>query len=256
MSEPRIIIWDLETGPDLKEALKVWTQLSNYYGQTLKAQTSSILCFGWKIFGQHEKARVKCVTDFQARKNINDDYLLVKFIKETLEDADAIVTQNGKKFDLPFLQTRLLRYGLEPLDPKIPHIDLKRAMKRHLYLTSNSLGNAGEFLVGDKKMDHEGWNLWVRSICGDKAALREMAAYCKQDVLLTEKLYRKLRPFLGEIPNHNLFGSCRKDKCPACGSTRLTKNGTRRTKTLVYTRLHCQDCGSSSRTDGAGRNPR
>lgn len=256
MSDPRIIIFDLETAPDLNEALEVWTQLSNYPGQTLRGQVQSVLCFGWKVLDSPE-VEVKCAWDYPSwSSDVNDDRSLVEYAREILSSADAIITQNGRRFDFPVLQTRLLKHEIEPLDPKILHIDTKTASRGNLSFISNSLNNLGRFLLDEMKMDHEGWKLWVRTVRRDPEAAEIMRAYCGQDVLLLEKLYRKLRPFLQRIPNHNLFSPMKINSCPTCGSTRLQSRGNRYMKTRAYRRYQCVDCHSWCQTDLKDEVPR
>lgn len=235
----------------------MWPQLSNYPGQTLKGQVQSLLCFGWKVFGSKEH-EVKCAWDFPKswKKDINDDRALVEYAHGVLSSADAIITQNGKRFDWLVFQTRLLKHGLNPLDPKLSHIDTKTAARGNLSFISNSLNNLGRFLLDEMKMDHEGWNLWVRVMDRDPQAQEIMREYCGQDVLLLEKLYRKLRPFLKGVPNHNLFSPLKEKSCPKCGSTRLRSEGKRHTTTMSYRRYICQDCRSWSRTDLKDEVPR
>lgn len=262
MSGPRIIVFDLETGPNLKEAIKAWPKLSSYPGQTFKAQVQTVLCFGYKVLGHREKAEVKCAWQYSGfSANPNDDLGLLKDAHHILSGADVVVTQNGKKFDWPFLQTRFLKEGLPALDPQLPHVDLKQVMSRNLRLISNSLSNAGEYLLGEGKMDHEGWPLWWKILLEkDEGCMKKMSDYCKQDVLLTEKLFKKLRPFLrgaNAVVNYNLFQiKGKKDLCPTCGSPDILSNGYRATKTMTYKRIICKQCGTWSRLDAAGRNPR
>jgi hypothetical protein len=256
VSDPRIIILDFETGPDLKEALNCWTQLSNYPGQTLKGQVQSIWCFGWKVLGS-AASEVKCAWDFPAWKDdVNDDRALITYVKEVLSGADAIITQNGKRFDFPVLQTRLLKWDMDLLDPDINHIDTKCAKRGNLSLISKSLNNMGRFLLDEMKMDHEGWQLWVKTHGRDMIAAEIMRNYCRQDVLLLEKLYYKLRPILSKIPNHNLFSPMRENSCPSCGSTRLKSNGKRFTSARAYRRYICLDCRTWCRTDLKDELPR
>jgi len=96
---PKIVAFDLETIPNLREALTVWPQLSNYPGQTLKASINSIVCFGWKILGEPE-AQVISAWDFPSwLHDVNDDRELLRFAFDMLKDADGVITQNGKAFD-------------------------------------------------------------------------------------------------------------------------------------------------------------
>lgn len=257
-NEPKIIIFDLETLPNLPEVLKVWPQLSNYPGLTLKATINSILCVGWKRYGEK---RTYCINawDFKRwNKDVNDDYEVVKKIREILDDADAVVTQNGKRFDWKFLQTRIMHHGLKPLH-KIRHIDTKVVAKSNLFAFNNRLGTLGKLLVDDDKLENGGWDLWVKSHGKDKKALKLMEKYCKQDVKLTEAVFEVLKPLVGNIPNHNLYAMPHlsgKLCCPRCGSTRLKSHGWRYTATTRYKRLRCKDCGGVARTDKKEQLPR
>lgn len=239
MSEPRILIFDLETLPDLKQAMRVFPQLSDYEGRTLKASINSIIVFGYKWL--NEPVKTICVWD--KKRDINDDYDLCKKAREILLEADLVVGHNSKKFDWKMIQSRLMINGLQPL-PHIQHFDTCQAARRHLNLFSNRLDSLGE-LVNDKKIKTGGWELWTKVLQGNKNAQKKMAEYCAQDVTLTEKVFKKLRPFVKEL-NHNLFTAGKRKLCPTCGSSRLISNGYRSNKTKRFMRLRCLDCGSCS----------
>lgn len=258
MAEPRIVVFDIETLPILSEVLKVWPGLSNYPGLTLKASHNSIICAGWKVVGEK---KVNCIDawDFPAwEKDVNNDKALCKALYDVLMGADAVITQNGKRFDWKFLQTRLMIHGLPPL-PKTPHIDTKQEAKKHLMMFNNRLGTLGQHLCGDDKLENGGWNLWVDVHARKKKAMQLMTKYCKQDVVLTEKVFLELRPLISTIPNFNIFCpeyAGGKRVCPMCGSTRLKSQGWRHTKTRSYKRLRCLDCQGFSATNAQGHVPR
>lgn len=257
--EPRVVLYDIETLPDLQQALHVWPSLSNYPGLTFKASINSVCCFGWKVLGE-EKANVICAWDFpEWNVNVNDDIPLLKSAYEVLNSADAVITQNGKKFDEPFLQTRFLLKDLPGLPPT-KHVDTKQLAKKFSFF-SNSLKYLAEQLTEQRKMENEGWSLWVKVHGRDAAAMKLMSEYCAQDVEALEAVFRKLRRASGganALPNHNLFNVAQGglNCCPHCGSTRLMKNGVRHSQTGSYQRYHCNDCFASSRTDVRDRLPR
>jgi predicted RNA-binding Zn-ribbon protein involved in translation (DUF1610 family) len=265
VSSPRILIYDLETIPNLSKALHAWPGLSDFPGRTLKASLSSICCFGYKIFGEDAPARVICAWDFpEWERNVNDDRALLEKVLPLFEDVDAVITQNGKAFDEKVLQTRLLLNDL-PAIPPGKHVDTKQLAKKFSFF-SNSLKYLCEQLTEKRKQEHEGWNLWVR-VHGDLPRRRdplaeeEMRGYCAQDVEATEALYRKLRRAesgKNTTANHNLFAVAQggKNVCPTCGSSRLRSHGLRANNTMTYRRYQCLDCGASSRTDLRDRLPR
>lgn len=252
--DPKIVFFDLETIPNLTEVLKVYPKMGDYPGLTLKATITSILCAGYKVFGEKQ---VKCINawDFPSwRRDINDDKAVVTALYEVLKDADAVVTHNGRRFDWKFLQTRLLKHGVAPL-PNIHHIDTCALAKSHLYLFNNRLTTLAQFLTDDDKLDNGGWDLWVRAHAREKKALAEMEAYCKHDVVVLEKVFRHLRPF-AKLPNHNLFSIGKENLCPNCGSTRIKSNGWRHTQVRSYRRYKCIDCHTVSRTNAEDKLPR
>lgn len=244
-TEPKIVLIDIETLPDLQAVMKVIPGLSAYPGLTLKASINSVICFGYKIFGD-QKAHCINAWDFPNwDKDVNDDYEICKRAQEIIDTADAVVTHNGKSFDWKFLQTRLMKHGLPPL-PKILHIDTKSECKKHLYLFNNRLQTAAQFLTSEEKLENGGWDLWVKVLNRHKPSMKLMTEYCKQDVITLEAVFKKLRPLISNIPNYNLFSPIDADLCPQCGSTRIKKDGIRVTKTAIKQRMRCRDCGSLS----------
>lgn len=256
MADPRIILFDLEILPDLASVLKHWCQLEYTKSGTLKASVTSIICAGWKVFGRDEPVNCVSAWDFpEWERDVNDDRLVCAQIANVLRNADCVITHNGKRFDWKYLQTRLLKHKLDPL-PKIHHVDTCVEMKRELFIFNNKLQTASEFFSVRKKLDHEGWGLWCKVHARDKKATEQMTAYCKQDVVALEDVFREIRPIVKGLPNHNLFSPYKEKVCPKCGGTRLHSEGKRYTHTRVYNRYVCKDCRSWFRTDLGDELPR
>lgn len=256
MAKPKIILWDIETLPNLDKALEHWVNLDCQWKKVTMTRTvSSIICIGWKELG---KKKINCINawDFPSKwkKDKNDDKEVCKAMYEVLKDADGIVTHNGVKFDYKFLNTALAFHGL-PLLPKIPHIDTKTLASRNLTIVNNRLNSVADFFGCEKKLQNGGWGLWVDVHKGSKKARDTMEKYCKQDVKVLEEIFLKLRPWADRIPNYNLFLGKGARVCPKCGSARLHKHSIRSTKTKRYQRYRCEDCGSYSKTDTKDKNP-
>jgi len=251
--KPKIVFFDLETLANLPKVMKYLAGMSAYPGLTMKATHNSVICFGYKVLGEKN---AKCINawDYPKRwkKDVNDDYEVVKAGYDILKDADAIVGHNSIRFDLKFLNSRLVYHGFPPL-PKIAHIDTCRVASSKLFLFNNRLNTVAEFLGCELKMENGGWSLWEKVLVRDKKACATMTKYCKQDVEVLEQVFIKLRPLIKNIPNYNIFNSPNDDVCPNCGSNNLKKNGTRVLPSRVTQRYICGDCGTqhSKATDTA-----
>lgn len=244
--KPKIVIWDLETLPDPEAVYDRLPSIGAWQGRTFKADLHTLLCFGYKIYGE-EKAH--SINAWELGDSPDDEIPVLQFAYDVLHDADEIVTHNGRRFDLKFLNTRLMYYGMPPLDSKIKHVDTKVVLKSKLSLYSNSLSEAAKFFGIIEKMHwNDKWSTWKRFAFGRQTEADKvtMDTYCKQDVDVLEQLWLKTRP-LHENSSVNKQ-QWRKDialACPICGSINIARNGTRRSKKYKYRRYLCGDCGSS-----------
>lgn len=246
---------DLETLANLSEVMRVFPGLSEYPGLTLKADINSIICAGYKWYGEK---KINCINawDFPKswKKNVNDDRPLLIEISEIIKKADCIVTHNGKRFDWKVLQTRLYVNKMSPL-PKIPHIDTRELAKRHLFLFNNRLNTVARS-TGIQKIENGGWPLWEAVLKREKKAMRTMTKYCKGDVKALEAVFKKMLPYITNMPNHNLFRRDGAVCCHACGKFNLVKEGRKKNITKIIQQWRCLDCGSWSRTDVEKIKPR
>lgn len=159
---------------------------------------------------------------------------------DLLSEADAVVTYNGDRYDLPKILGEILLAGLSP-PPPVTSIDVIKTVKKFGF-NMNRLAYIGPLLVNSGKVKHEGFNLWKDVMNGKEKARTKMERYCIQDVRLLEKLYKRIRPF---IRNHPHMGATKKE-CGACGSHHVQSRGYRRTKHYRIQRVQCQSCGSWS----------
>lgn len=158
--------------------------------------------------------------------------------RQAILEADAVITYNGDRYDLPKIQGELLRHGLEPMPP-VTSIDLIKTIKKMGFFM-NRLAFIGPFLGIGGKVKHEGFALWKAVDEGNEVARRKMERYCIQDVRLLVKLYNKVKPF---IRTHPHLGFTKPGACPVCGSIHVQRRGTTRTRHFVTQRLACQGCG-------------
>ncbi len=157
-----------------------------------------------------------------------------------------MVHYKGTKFDMPTLNKEFLQEGWSPPSP-YKQIDLLLTARRQFRLASNKLDWVARSLGFGKKMKHKGMELWRECMAGDPAAWRVMERYNKRDVVLLEKVYLALRPWVVNHPNVALYTGETRPACTNCGSLRVIKRGYYYAKSLRYRRFSCSDCGANMR---------
>jgi len=209
-------------------------------------EPSKILSVSWKWLNEDETF-CKAICDYRGyKKNVVDDEKLVKDAWKLLDEADIVIAHHGARFDLPKLNARFIVYGLNaPSSYQV--IDTKKVASGKFKFDSNSLNNLGTYLGLGNKIPNGGFELWVRCIAGDRDAWKLMKEYNTQDVVLLEKVYLALRPYISNHPSLSLIeGASDGCSCPACQSTSVIKRGFSYTRTGKKQRYQCQDCGSWS----------
>lgn len=231
---PKILTLDIENAP---HTAYVW----GYYEQNVIKikEYSYILMVGFK-WAHEKKARVHTLLSHPG-KNKKDDKSLMKVVREILDEADIVVTQNGDAFDFKKLNTAFLKAGLQPPSP-FKSVDTKKTSKKHFYFANNKLDNLGEELGLGGKMKHDGFELWEQVMAGDSKAVKKMADYCARDVELTEQVYLAQRPWMTGHPNTNAFTGL--DNCRVCQSHDLTWRGYNTSSTGKSRRYQCKSCGT------------
>ena len=225
-----ILLLDIETLPAIAYVWGLWGE--NIPVERI-VEPGRVVCWASKWFG---KAGITFSSEWDhGREN------MIQSIYNQLCEADAVVTYNGDKFDLPKLMGEFVTLGLGSPGP-LTSIDLYKTVRK-LGFPSNKLKFVAPHLGIGAKIEHEGFKMWHEVIQGDPAAQKAMEKYNKQDTKLLEDLYKRLRPF---IKNHPYLGFRKPTECPACGSRKVQRRGIRRTKSFIIERLHCQSCGAWS----------
>jgi uncharacterized protein YprB with RNaseH-like and TPR domain len=158
----------------------------------LKGDYNSALVASFKPYGQ---APFTLVCDAPG-----DDEELAKGIRETLAKCDCVVTYYGKGFDFPMINTRLLNWKIDPINP-VHHIDLYFTLRSKLLTGRRSQGHLLEWLkTPEKKMSvsADDWNKVLDPKTHD-AAIKTMVKRCESDVRGLEALYKRTRHLISDI---------------------------------------------------------
>jgi hypothetical protein len=179
--------------------------------------------------------------DNRHKRDIYDDKALIKGLIKLINEADIIIGQNVRSFDMRKIAARAEFHGLPPFKPaKIT--DILTEEKHVFALTSHKLAYKTERNKKYRKLKHEkypGFDLWKACMAKKADGWREMEVYCKHDVLSTEERYNAVK---GWIRIQHQGPADGVDRCK-CGSARLIKRGYAYTEAGKYQIYLCQDCG-------------
>ena len=237
---PRLLFYDIENSYLIGAA---WDVYETNILEVL--QPPYILSVAYKWLGE-SKVHFLGLPQFHGFKKYKPEHeeKLVTAFHKILEEADFICAHNGNGFDWKKLNSAFLKYHLPPPKP-VKMIDTLKAARSIGKYPSNKLDDLGSSLGIGRKLPHTGKHLWTATMNGDRKAWKLMQAYNEQDVILLEKLYLRLRPFIPNHPNLNIVSRI-PNACPKCSSTNLIRRGYAYTRTSEAIKYCCRDCGGWS----------
>lgn len=228
-ADPRILTVDIETAPATVYTFGLRDQ---NIGINQVIKPTRTLCFAAKWL---DSKRIEFY-----REHGDERESMIRESWRLYDEADIVITYNGRSFDNKHLAREWLEAGLGPPSPW-QDIDLLTVARGRFRFLSNKLAHVTDALGLPTKIDTGGMALWTAVLDGDAKAWREFERYNKQDVIITEQLYRLLLPWI-KGPHRGMFGGGMAS-CHLCGSSELTFAGFTYTKTVPYPRLRCE-CGA------------
>jgi hypothetical protein len=205
--------------------------------------------FARRLSGQEEDSKNATVCCSH-----NADLHIVKRIWKLLDEADVVITQNGKKFDSKKLNARFIYYDMPPPSP-YHHIDTLEAANAAFSVGSHSLKNMMRFLQLPRKMDTD-YDLWLGCQFGEPGSLKRMYEYGLNDTFILEDYYARIRAWIPKHPNFSAYTNSYVDlekgeqSCPVCRSV-ITESSIdkkyRTTEGYVYDAFRCSCCGAIGR---------
>lgn len=148
---------------------------------------------------------------------------------------------HNSRFDIPTLNKEFLLYNLQRPSPS-KQIDLLQVTRNQFKFTSNKLDYVVQALKLGEKVKHRGHELWLGCMNNDLDCWKEMEQYNKHDVVILEKLYHRLLPWIKTHASYSAHQG--KPVCPNCGSGQTHRRGYAIAVSGRYPRYQCQACGS------------
>jgi hypothetical protein len=240
MAEAKILLYDLEITPILGWAYGMWdTRVIHIEREPY------IMCFAYKWYGEKD-IHVVAQPDFEDFYEAYpyDDILVVSALHALMDEADVVVAHNANKFDNRVAFERFLMHKMPPPSP-FKTVDTLQASRRFFKNSSNSLDNMCKKLGIGGKSSVKHSDLWRNCVNMHTGSWDAMKKYNKRDITMLEGLYERLRPFITNHPNLNMF--TKQDGCPKCGSRKVQRRGKAKSNVATYNRIQCQSCGAWSR---------
>jgi hypothetical protein len=210
-SEARIMVYDIETS---QAEFKLWWPGKQYVGYNAMTKEPQIISIAWKWLGED-----KVFTDYWDMKTHSDRDLMERFLVE-YNKADMVIGQNNDRFDNRWINARALKHSLY-VNTHIRSFDIMKQNKRLFRLPSYSMKFMCEFLGITLKQNHEGIHMWNMVEDGTSAQqkeyMRKMLDYNIGDIVSTEEMYYKIRPYMGNMIHVGALIGKGKYSCPNCG---------------------------------------
>lgn len=240
----KILFLDIETAP---AKVYSWNLFKANIGINQIVEDQSMLSWAAKWEGNKEVI-FDSVFNYKKlfKKNFRDESKIILGIWKLMDEADIIVGHNGDRFDFPWLNTVFVRHGYRPVAP-FKTVDTCTQAKVNFKFISNKLDFICRRLNLGVKVHHDGFDLWTRCMNGYAPSWKLMERYNRFDVILLQKLYNKLRPFMKRHPNLAMYDRSGKPTCPHCGGHRTVSKGVHHTQATSYRRRLCIECGKYSR---------
>lgn len=229
------LFFDIETSPMIVYSWRTGWKLNIPTENII--EDWKVICISYKW--QHEDK----VRNLTWDENQCDKKMLEEFIK-IANSADEIVAHNGDRFDIKKLRTRCIYHRI-PSFPKYRTLDTLKKAKSGFAFNSNKLDYIAKYLGVGAKLQHEGFDMWVKCLQGDKKALKEMVKYCDMDIIVLEDVYITLEHYIKPNTHAGVINGRLKHSCPSCGNDEdltLLKNDVTEKGTLSRV-MECGSCG-------------
>ena len=206
----RILTIDIERAPGVAY---FWDPKTDYITPDKMISASRTICFAAKWLGD------KNVIVEDERDGHEP---MIRAAWDLLTEADVVITYNGDRADIPWLNEHFADYGLGPAAP-FKSVDLIKTNRRQFKLPYRRLDYLAGRYMGESK-HHTDFSLWKGCMDGDGASWDKMLAYNAQDTKLTERVYLRLLPWLVDQPHIGVLSGVPAEwTCPRCGSDKITK---------------------------------
>ena len=204
------------------------------------------ICAAWKWYDQPD-------TVFAAEWEVGGYDGFMRAVWDVFDRADLIIGHNADRFDARHLMGGWAEMGLPAPSPYKVVDTLKTARGTFAY-ESNTLDALNKRLGIDAKTDKYDVKIARAAVNGDREAQAVLESYNRGDIVASEALFDRLRPYARNIPH---LGMWTDDElaCPSCGHSMTVTGKTVHANVQKYEHLTCPNCGNHARGTTTLKNP-
>ena len=227
------LFFDIETSPMVVYSWRIGYNLNISYDQIINDWNIICICYKWE---NDDK-----VYFLKWNKEHSDKQMLIDFIK-VANTANELIGHNGDRFDIKKIRTRCIYHRI-PMFPKYRTLDTLKKARSGFAFNSNKLDAIAKFLGVGAKMEHEGFDMWVKCMNNDETALNNMIEYCMQDVVVLEDVYTAMQHYIKPNSHSGVANGGKKYSCPICicDEIELIKNDVTEKGTISRV-VRCKKC--------------
>ena len=239
IQSPKILSLDIETS---LMTVQTWGCYEQKVPANMIVDDWFIICWAGKWLSQDKIISDVCTSKEAIAKN---DQNVINSAWKILDEADIVITHNGRRFDHRKLNARFIYYGLSRPSHYLT-IDTLKATQKQFATSSHKQDYLTKYLKLPEKIKTD-IDLWKECSKGNEKALSRMVKYCRGDVRGLEELYLTIRSWIDNHPNLPLFTDYDGSRCPACESNKLTWKNFYYTPMGKYKTFRCE-CGAIGRS--------
>ena len=162
------------------------------------------IIFSWCVLDSNGTLWNDTITKKDLRRGQLDKRVVTSCLAK-MQNYDRLIGHYSERFDFPFIRSRALYWGLDPLLPHygdIKQTDTWRMAKNLLKISSNRQENIARPLLGAEGGEPLKTRIdsrhWLAALQGDKAALDYILDHNRRDVQELANNYNRLKVFASQ----------------------------------------------------------
>ena len=204
------------------------------------------ICAAWRWYGEEE-------VHFAAEWEVGGNNGFLRRLWEVADECDIAIGHNAGGFDFPILAGDWAMLGL-PAPSPFKIIDTLKVARSAFSMPSNTLDSLAKRLGVDSKTDKYDVRVAQAAVGGDKEAQATLESYNRGDIVASEALFDRLRPYAKGLPHMGMWTDS-ENACPNCGHDMAPTGKIAHANVQAYAAMQCPSCGAHGRNTVRLKNP-